>query len=239
MFVDLKIFAKNYCFPQAVLDPSPMLDPHTTRIPTPPATPGPRPPPDPCPTWIFTSWAMPDPCTTGIPTPWSPHPPGPPGPKICVWDDQSHTLLGSPPHWDPRPSRQAPAWCETAAFSSLLGSLPFRQSQAPALQAFRITTPQGSHSGHHQRTLNLPKRQTETGLHVKGITSEKLRLQFYCSRTGDFFSPFFKGLAAWFAVWTPTNSPIFSLFSLPFIFPSLSLFYPSLLVLLVLILLPS
>jgi hypothetical protein len=65
---------------------------------------------------------------------------------------------------------------------------------------------------------------------AKGVTSE-LRLQFYFAGTHDFF-PFFKGLAVWFAVESPTISPIFfPLFSLPFIFPSLSLLVLLLLIL--------
>jgi hypothetical protein len=54
-----------------------------------------------------------------------------------------------------------------------------------------------------RRAPNLPKRHTQTGLDAKGVTSQQLRLQFYCYRTGDlFFSsffPFFKGFTAWFA----------------------------------------
>jgi hypothetical protein len=38
----------------------------------------------------------------------------------------------------------------------------------------------------HRRTPNMPKRHTQTGLDVKGVTSQ-LRLQFYCFRTGEFF----------------------------------------------------
>jgi hypothetical protein len=39
----------------------------------------------------------------------------------------------------------------------------------------------------YKRAPNLPKRHTRTGLDAKRVTSEHLRLQFYCSRTGDFF----------------------------------------------------
>jgi hypothetical protein len=55
---------------------------------------------------------------------------------ISVRNDQSHAPLGSPPlrHC------QIPTPPE---------SLPFRQSQATALQAFQITAPSGYCSGHH------------------------------------------------------------------------------------------
>jgi hypothetical protein len=96
----------------------------------------------------------------------------------------------------------------------------------------------------HRRAPKLPKRHTQTCLDAKGVTSEQLRLQFYFFRTGYFFFlffPFFKGFAAWFAVWSPTISHIFfvsfflsSLFLL--YFGLFLFFYTSLLVLLVLIL---
>jgi hypothetical protein len=40
----------------------------------------------------------------------------------------------------------------------------------------------------------------QTGMDAEGVTLEQIRMQFYCSRTGEFFFPFFKGLAVWFAV---------------------------------------
>jgi hypothetical protein len=43
----------------------------------------------------------------------------------------------------------------------------------------------------HRRAPNLPKTHTQTGLDAKGVTSEQLRLHFYCSITGDFFFFFF------------------------------------------------
>jgi hypothetical protein len=52
----------------------------------------------------------------------------------------------------------------------------------------------------HRRTSNLPKRHTHTSLDARGVTTQQLGLQFYCSRTSEFFFPFFKGFAAWFAV---------------------------------------
>jgi hypothetical protein len=53
--------------------------------------------------------------------------------------------------------------------------------------------PMGPHSPatHHRRAPNLPKRHTQTSLDAKGLTSEQLILQFYCSRTADFFAFFF------------------------------------------------
>jgi hypothetical protein len=90
---------------------------------------------------------------------------------------------------------------------------------------------------HHRRAPNLPKRHTQTGLDAKGVTSEQLRLQSYCSRTRIFCYycfPFFKDFPARFAVWSPTISLIFlflsSLFLLsfcPFSFLSFSLGFVS------------
>jgi hypothetical protein len=54
----------------------------------------------------------------------------------------------------------------------------------------------------HWRALNLLKRHAQTGLAAKELTSEQLRLQFYCSRTGYFlnFFLFFNSFAVQFAV---------------------------------------
>jgi hypothetical protein len=57
---------------------------------------------------------------------------------------------------------------------------------ASSAQAGTISALQG-HAPGHRRAPNLPKRLTQTGLDTKGVTSQ-LRLQFYCSRTGEFFS---------------------------------------------------
>jgi hypothetical protein len=53
-----------------------------------------------------------------------------------VWND-----------WSPTQPGQAPAWHETAASTNLPGFPALRQSWAPALHAFQITAPPGSHSG--------------------------------------------------------------------------------------------
>jgi hypothetical protein len=48
----------------------------------------------------------------------------------------------------------------------------------------------------------------------------------YYSRTGRVFFPFFKGFAAWFAVWSSTICPILFLFSSLFLLSfHLSLFF--------------
>jgi hypothetical protein len=51
-----------------------------------------------------------------------------------------------------------------------------------------ICRPMGPHppASCHRRAPNLPKRHTQTGLDAKAVTSQQLRLQFYCSRTGVF-----------------------------------------------------
>jgi hypothetical protein len=131
----------------------------------------------------------------GSPWPWALHPSGLLGPS-SVWDDQSHAPPGSLPL---RPCR-IPAPPE---------SLPVGPSQALALQACQITAPPGSHSGCHWRAPILPKWHSQTGLDAKGVTSEQLRLQFYCSRTGDFFFP---SLRVWLSGLLFDHSP-----SLPFI----------------------
>jgi hypothetical protein len=72
-------------------------------------------------------------------------------------------------------------------------------------------------------------RHTRTGLDAQGVTSEQLRLQFYCSRTGEFFFPSLWDLLPGFLFNHPSSLPFFvffflfsfPLFSLPFIIPSL------------------
>jgi hypothetical protein len=74
-----------------------------------------------------------------------------------------HGTTGAMPRQDPHslgPAKIHPAeitalwgWAtsrgETATSPSPLGSLSLGLSQAPALQAFQITAPPGSHAGHH------------------------------------------------------------------------------------------
>jgi hypothetical protein len=63
-----------------------------------------------------------------------------------------------------------------------------RPATSPQLKAF-THRPMGPHSPAtcHRKAPNLSKRHTQTGLDAKKPASEKLRLQFYCSRTGDIF----------------------------------------------------
>jgi hypothetical protein len=137
------------------------------------------------------------------------------------------------------------------AGSPLCQPVPFRHAK-PTLR--RLTSsPQLKAStrrsvGHNplatcqRKAPNLPKRHTQTGLDAKELASEQLRLQFYCSRTGDFFFLFFKDLLPGLLFDHLKSLPFFfsfPLYFIHFIFPSLSLFYPSLLVLLVLLMLPS
>jgi hypothetical protein len=105
--------------------------------------------------------------------------------------------------------------------SPLRWPVPFRHAKpmlqrpatSPQLKA-STCRPMGPHPPDtcHRKAPNLPKRHTQTGLDAKELASEQLRLQFYCSTTGDFFFPFFKGFAVWFTVWSSTISPIFFLF---------------------------
>jgi hypothetical protein len=73
-------------------------------------------------------------------------------------------------------------------------ALQAHQAHAPKA----TTTPQLKASTHrpvgphplatcHRKAPNLPKRHTQTGLDAKNLVSEQLRLQFYCSRSSDFF----------------------------------------------------
>jgi hypothetical protein len=162
-----------------------------------------------------------------IPTPWAPTlrpcwAPALPGTtrSMPCWDLNYLGPAGSLPLCIPSPQGQAPAPWDSRIPQPTRIPAPWVEP-GPSSAGFQIITPPGSSLGHHRRAPNLPKRHTQTGLDAKGVTSEQLRLQFYCSRTGDFFFSFFKGLVVWFAVWSPTISPIFfSLFSPPFIFPS-------------------
>jgi hypothetical protein len=182
---------------------------------------------DPCPsgTLPFRPWLAAAPHrTTRTMTCQDPHPSGP---------------TGSPPHRDPRLSGRAAVLCEIAASPTSPGSPLLGPNQAPTLQACQINTLPGSCSGRHWRAPNLPKRHRQTGLDAKEVTSEQIRLQVYCSRIGDLF--FFPSLRVWLSGLVfdhPPSLPFFHffLFFLSFIFPSISLFSPSLLVLLVLIL---
>jgi hypothetical protein len=122
-----------------------------------------------------------------------------PGPQTLpvlssMWNNQSHTMPGSQPlgpclipaRLRILPLRASHQLCMTQLHPPSYWIPDLRWSQTPALQAFQITTPLGSHSDHHYRAPNLPKRHIHTGLDAKGITSEQQRLQLYCSRTGDF-----------------------------------------------------
>jgi hypothetical protein len=85
------------------------------------------------------------------------------------------------------------------AGSPLCQPMPFRYAkpmlQRPASLPGKASTcrPLGPHppATSHRRGPNLPKRHTQTGLDAKGVTSQQLRLQFYCSRIGEFFFPLF------------------------------------------------
>jgi hypothetical protein len=62
---------------------------------------------------------------------------------------------------------------------------------------------------------------------AKNLASEQLRLQFYYFRTGNFFSPSLRDLLPGLLFDCPPSLPFFFSFphySIPFIFPSLSLF---------------
>jgi hypothetical protein len=118
----------------------------------------------------------------------------------------NHRHKGSP-LWQPVPFRHARLTLQRPARLTLqrLARLTLqRPASSPQLKA-STHRPVGPHppATHHKRAPNMPKRHTQTGLDAKGVISEKLRLQFYSSKTGNFFSflfPFFKGFAAWFAV---------------------------------------
>jgi hypothetical protein len=138
-----------------------------------------------------------DPHTTRIPTLWVPHPSGHARPQLHMewpeacptWITTHEALLETCSTRIPTPWNQARAWRETATSPSPPGNPPLGPNQASLLQACQITTPPSSYSSGHWRAPNLPKRHTQTGLDAKGVTSEQLRLQFYCSITGDFFPP--------------------------------------------------
>jgi hypothetical protein len=93
--------------------------------------------------------------------------------------------------------------------SPLCWPVPFRHTRPtlqrpasllPKASTFRLVGPHPPATC-HRRVPNLLKKHTQAGLDAKGVTSQHLRLQFYCSRTGDFFFfPFFKGFSTQFAV---------------------------------------
>jgi hypothetical protein len=114
--------------------------------------------------------------------------------KAChTGDANTHNLHSAGP-WPPKPVKPG---IHRHSGSPLCQPLPFRHTN-PTLQ--RPTTspqlkastcrPMGPHppSTCCWRAPNLLKRHTQTGLDAKGLASEQLRLQFYCSKTGDFFS---------------------------------------------------
>jgi hypothetical protein len=94
-------------------------------------------------------------CTTFMPNqdlcPSDPCPSGPDGPLLHVkWPDPYSSRIPTPWYMpDPCSTKiptfwgLAPAQHDTAAFQSPMGSPPIRPSQAPALQAWQITTPTG------------------------------------------------------------------------------------------------
>jgi hypothetical protein len=157
---------------------------------------------------------LPDTCPARVPAPVAP-----PGPAMheTAW---IHTLLGSPPlepSWTPAPCGTTrsmlcplgPLTLSPARLQLHVGPLdpcPAITPTPPALPGPGSTGLLDSHStkpcsgGHHRRAPNLPKKHRQTGLDTKRVTKEQLRLKFYWSRTNEFFLPFFKGLAAWFAV---------------------------------------
>jgi hypothetical protein len=181
-------------------------------------------------------------------------------PKACEASNPQAFMISPEPH----PSGlHRPAWSlQGPCPESLLGrqpadmhnlhsarSAPFRHAR-PTLQR-PASSPQGKalacrpmgphpHATHHRRAPNLPKRYTQTSLNAKGVTAQ-LRLQFYCSRTGDVFLFFpLSVLLPGLLFDPPPYLPYFfsfPLYSIPFIFPSLS--FLSFLILLILILLPS
>jgi hypothetical protein len=79
---------------------------------------------------------------------------------------------------------------------STMPTRPFRHARPMLQRHYFMSTkrlchrPMGPHPSatHHRRASNLQNSHTQTGLHAKAVTSEQLTLQFYCSRTGDFFS---------------------------------------------------
>jgi hypothetical protein len=162
-----------------------------------------------------------------------PQPSGPAVPQLCVGLLDPHPAgiprplghtrpqlhAGSTPLWDPCLSGPAPVKLRQLHPPTQAG-IP-AHCRAPALQACQITTPTGSHSGHHWRAANLPKRHTQTGMDAKGITSEQLRLQFYCSRTVNFFSPSLKFWLSDLLFELPLSLPLFS-FLLSFFYLSFS-----------------
>jgi hypothetical protein len=130
------------------------------------------------------------------------------------------SLCSTPPDSPPLRPHWAPVPCQIHAPP---GSPTLRQHCVPDLQVCQITAPPGSHSHHNRRAPNLPNRHRQPGLDVIGVTSEQLRLQFYCFRTGDiFFSP---SLRIWLSGLLFDHQP-----SLPFFFTffsPLSFFYLS------------
>jgi hypothetical protein len=78
-----------------------------------------------------------------------------------TWIHASWAMLDPCPDRITAPQGQAPAWHETTASPSPLGSLPLVQSQAPVQQALQINTPTSSCSGYHYRAPNMPKRHTD------------------------------------------------------------------------------
>jgi hypothetical protein len=197
--------------PQALLGPSSVWD---NQIHTLPGSPPLKPCWTPIPRKTAASTAPP-----GSP-PRGPHPSGPARPQLH-WDNQSHALLGSPPLQPARHQlhmRQLhPHPTGIPIPQTLLDICPIKNPHplgGTGPSSIGLPDNHCTRLPHRppQEGSNLLKRHRQIGLDAKGETSEQLRLQFYCSRTGDFFFPFFKGLVIWFADWSPTISPIFSLF---------------------------
>jgi hypothetical protein len=147
-----------------------------------------------------------------------------------------HRHEGSPIH-QPVPIRHAKPMLQRPATSPQL----------------KVSTqrPVGPHppSTCYRKAPNLPKRHTQIGLDTNELASEQLKLQFYYSRTGDFFFfnfnfnffPSLRNLLPGLLFDHPPSLPFFSLFlsTLFLLSFQLSSFYPSFLVLLASILLPS
>jgi hypothetical protein len=124
-----------------------------------------------------------------------------------------HRHAGSPLH-QPSPFRHARPTLQRPATSPQLKASTHR--------------PVGPHSLStcHRKAANLPKRHTQTGLDGKELASEQLRLQFYCSRTGDFFfPPSLRDLLPALLFDHPPNLPFFFSFPLYSFYLSIPLFF--------------
>jgi hypothetical protein len=96
-----------------------------------------------------------------------------------------------------------------------------KASISPQVKA-STNRPVGPHplSTCHRKAPNLPKRHTQTGLDAKELTAEQLRLQFYCSKIGDFFFPSLRDLLPGLLFDHPPSLSFF------FSFPLYSFYFP-------------